>query len=451
MLRSNRDKQQSYEFVSIEDLVPVDHMLRKIDKYIDFSFIDEKVRHLYSQDNGRPAIDPLVLFKMIFLGYFYGIRSERQLEREVQTNLAYRWFLGLGLTDRVPDHTTISWNRRTRFKDTSVFQDIFDEIVLQAVSHRMVGGRVLVSDSTHVKANANKNKYTKEQVKQNTRDYLDELNAAVETDRQTQGKKPLKPREEVNEDKEVKVSTTDPDSGYMFREGKPEGFFYLDHRTVDVKYNLITDVFVTAGNVHDSVPYLSRLDRQRKRFGFEVEAVALDSGYMTTPICKGLEERKIFGVIAHRRFHPTQGLYPKWKFTYEAERNVYRCPEQQELVYRTTDRHGYRHYASDPKRCAACPVLEKCTRSRNKRKIVTRHIWENSKEQVRLNRLSKSGKRLYRKRKETIERSFADAKQLHGFRYCRLRGLRNATEQALMTTAVQNMKKIALYLERRAQ
>ncbi|WP_336078747.1 transposase, partial [Paenibacillus sp. 203] len=84
------------------------------------------------------AIDPTVLFKMIFLGYFYGIRSERQLEREIQTNLAYRWFLGLGLTDKVPDHTTISWNRRTRFKDTTIFQDIFDEIVLQAISHRMV-------------------------------------------------------------------------------------------------------------------------------------------------------------------------------------------------------------------------------------------------------------------------------------------------------------------------
>jgi transposase len=147
------------------------------------------VRHLYCQDNGRPAIDPLVLFKMIFLGYFYGIRSERQLEREVQTNIAYRWFLGLGLADRVPDHTTISWNRRTRFKGTSVFQDIFDEIVLQAVSHRMVGGRVLISDSTHVKANANKNKFTKEQVQQNTRDYVNELNAAVEAERQSQGKK----------------------------------------------------------------------------------------------------------------------------------------------------------------------------------------------------------------------------------------------------------------------
>jgi transposase len=124
MLRPNREKQQSYEFVSIEDLVPGDHLLRKIDKYIDFSFIDEKVRPLYCADNGRPAIDPVILFKMIFLGYFYGIRSERQLEREIQTNLAYRWFLGLGLTDKVPDHTTISWNRRTRFKDTN-FPRIF--------------------------------------------------------------------------------------------------------------------------------------------------------------------------------------------------------------------------------------------------------------------------------------------------------------------------------------
>jgi len=189
MLRPNREKQQTYELVSIEDLVPENHMLRKIDRYIDFSFIDEKVRPLYCENNGRPAIDPTVLFKMIFLGYFYGIRSERQLEREVQTNLAYRWFLGLGLTDKVPDHSTISWNRRTRFNGTTIFQDIFDEIVLQAISHKMVGGRVLFSDSTHVKASANKHKYTKQEVLQNTKDYLDELNAAVEADRKAHGKK----------------------------------------------------------------------------------------------------------------------------------------------------------------------------------------------------------------------------------------------------------------------
>jgi transposase len=103
--------------------------------------------------------------------------------------VAYRWFLGLGLTDRVPDHSTISLNRRVRFKDSTIFQDIFDEIVLQAIGHRMVGGRMLISDSTHVKANANKNKYTKEQVLQNTKSYINELNAAVEIDRKNNGKK----------------------------------------------------------------------------------------------------------------------------------------------------------------------------------------------------------------------------------------------------------------------
>ncbi len=255
----------------------------------------------------------------------------------------------------------------------------------------------------------------------------------------------------MEETKEVKVSTTDPDSGYMVRDGKPEGFFYLDHRTVDGKYNVITDVHVTAGNVHDSVPYLTRLDRQRERFSFQVEAVALDAGYLTNPICRGLEERQIYGVIAHRRFQSVKGLFPKAKFRYNAEEDHYTCPNGQELPYRTTDRQGYRQYASDPKLCQDCPWLQSCTRSANRRKVVTRHVWEDSKEKMRENRLSRSGKQLYRKRKETIERSFADAKELHGFRYFRLRGLANVTEQALLTAAVQNMKKVANHLDRQAK
>ncbi len=111
MFTSNKDRQNELEFVTIEELVPQDHLLRKIDGHIDFSFIPEKVRPYYSEDNGRPSLDPLILFKMMFIGYFYGIRSERELERQVQTNVAYRWFLGLNLTDTVPHHSTISWNR----------------------------------------------------------------------------------------------------------------------------------------------------------------------------------------------------------------------------------------------------------------------------------------------------------------------------------------------------
>jgi transposase len=241
-------------------------LLRKINRHIDFSFIHEKVRPYYCEDTGRPPIDPVVPFKMIFIGYLYGIRSERQLKKEIRTNVAYRWFFGLKLTDGVPYHTTISLNRCTRFKDSNIFQEIFDEIVSQAMKHRMVSGRVLMTDSTHIKANANKNRFKAQVVHERTKYYLSELDKAIEADRMAHQKKPLRPREEVTEEREIKVSLTDLDSGYMYREGKPEGFYYLDNRAVDAKYNVITDVHITLGNVHDSVPYIERLERQMERF-----------------------------------------------------------------------------------------------------------------------------------------------------------------------------------------
>ena len=447
MYKPKKDTQNEAEFVFIEDLVPQDHLLRKIDRYIDFSFIGEKVRPYYSENTGRPS-DPIMLFKMMFIGYFYGIRSERQLEQEVKTNVAYRWFLGLRLNDSVPDHSTISWNRRTRFQNTNIFQEIFDEIVLQAMNHKMVGGRVLFSDSTHLKANANKHKFTREEVEVETREYIGELDKAIEEDRKNHGKKPLKEKEEVKETKQIRKSTTDPDCGFMSRDNKQEMFCYLDHRTTDMKFNIITDAFVTPGNVHDSVPYLSRLDRQIERFGFKVEAVALDSGYLTNPICKGLNDRTIFGVIAHRRYKPVKGLMPKWKFIYDKETDSYLCPNQQVLSYSTTTREGYREYKSNSKICVDCPLLKECTRSKNHQKVVTRHVWEEYKEKVRNNRLTVSGKMLYKFRKEKVERSFADSKELHGLRYCRLRGIQNASEQVLLTAACQNMKKIATHLAR---
>ncbi len=116
---------------------------------------------------------------------------ERELERQIKTNAAYRWFLGRNLTDPVPHHSTISWNRRKRFKETDVFQEVFDEMVLQAMNHRMVGGRVLFTDSTHLKANANKKKFSKQDFEVETADYIDDLNETILEDRVEHGKKPL--------------------------------------------------------------------------------------------------------------------------------------------------------------------------------------------------------------------------------------------------------------------
>lgn len=446
MLRQTGGKPTELEFVSIDALVPQDHLLRRIERAVDFSFIRERVAGLYSADNGRPAIDPVILFKMLVIGYLYGIRSERQLARDIQVNVAYRWFMGLTLKDKVPDASTLSQNRRRRFRESTIYQEIFDEIVLLAMRKGLVDGKTLYTDSTHLKANASRHKFRKEVVQKSTRGYLDALDVAIDEDRLEHGKPPRKPDEQKPVMKETKISTTDPESGYMVRDGKPKGFFYLDHRTVDGRHNIITDSFVTPASVHDSIPYLDRLDRQRERFNLPIEAVGLDAAYDTAAICKGLEERRIYGVIARWRPPHRKGFFFKRDFKYYRKPDHYVCPAGQVLTYATTNRLGYREYKSDPDLCQHCPLIEMCTQSANHVKVITRHVWERSKERIDKHRLMQRGREIYQQRKQTVERSFADAKELHGHRYAKRRGLANMREQSLLCAACQNLKKIARVL-----
>ncbi len=446
MFQRRDSSQQQAEFVCIENLVPSDHLLRQVAKQIKFSFIYEKTKDLYS-DIGRPCLDVVVLFKMMLIGYLYGIRSERRLEQEIRMNIGYRWFLGLGLADPVPDHSTISQNRRRRFKGSNLFQEIFDEIVGQATGQGLVGGEHLFTDSTHLKASANRNRREVVEVSQSPRDYLEALEAAVNEEREAHGQKPLKENKPKEPEKhQVKKSLTDPESGYMCRERKGEGFYYLNHVTTDGRYNIITDVHVTPGNVHDSVPYLERLDTQIEKFGFVVSGVSLDAGYNTAAICKGLDERGIFGVIPHVRTRRKDLKIQKRHFRYDKKEDVYICPAGNKLRYRTTNRAGSSEYLSDPNVCGQCPRLSECTASQNKGRVITRHVWQRYREQIRQNILTPLGKYLRQKRRETVERSFADAKELHGLRYARYRGLKNVTEQCLMTAIAMNIKKMARHL-----
>jgi IS5 family transposase len=311
----------------------------------------------------------------------------------------------------------------------------------------LVDGTVLYTDSTHLKANANKGKYDLALVAKSRADYWADLDRAIEAERALHGQKPLKEKERQPAVKETKVSRTDPEAGYMVREGKPKGFFYLDHRTVDAHHAIITDTFATPANVHDSIVYLSRLDRQVERFGFQVGAVGLDAGYATPGIAKRLEERTIHGVTGYRNPTPPRaGMMRKSAFTYEADADAYRCPEGQLLAYATTDRNGYRHYKSDPTVCRDCPLLASCTANANATRLITRHVWAEARERTDANRKTAWGKAIYRRRKETVERSFADAKQLHGHRYARFRSLWRVRVQCLLAATAQNIKKIALAL-----
>lgn len=193
----------------------------------------------------------------------------------------------------------------------------------------------------------------------------------------------------------------------MHRDGKPKGFFYLDHRTVDSKANIITDVFVTPGNTNDVKPYINRLDEQIAKFGFEVETVGLDAGYNVSAICKQLFDRGIKTAMGTRRGVHQKGNFGKYKFKYIKEWDVYICSERNHLEYTTTNRQGY-------------------------------------KDEFYTFTHTDVGKKIYSRRKETVERSFADSKELFGLRYCTMRGLSKVAKQCLLKAVAQNMKKIAM-------
>lgn len=179
---------------------------------------------------------------------------------------------------------------------------------------------------------------------------------------------------------------------------------------MDGQLGIITDTFATPANVHDSIVYPGRLDRQRRRFDFAVGAVGLDAGYATSGIAQGLEQRGILGVTGYRRPPPRAGMMPSKLFTHEMEQDGYRCPQGQLLAYATTDRTGYRQYKSDPAICKGCPLRASCTSNRSATRLIIRHLWAEARERTDAHRLTPWGRRIYKRRKETVERSFADAK-----------------------------------------
>ena len=284
MLNKIENIQSEMILYTLDELVPKDSLYRKIDECIDFTFIYDEVKDLYCTTNGRMSIDPVVLFKIVFIEALDGLKSMRKTCEKIKVDLEYRWFLGIPLGKSTPHYSTFSQNYIRRFAGTNVFENIFVNIVEQAIKYGLVKGETFFTDSTHKKANANKNKYHEEIVKEvkKRRKWLeDEINA----ERKEQDKKEFEYKDEI-EERRVKVSNTDDESGYYHRDNKEKGFMYLDHRTVDSKCNVIVDCYVTKGNVHDSQPYIGRLEYIKNKFGFNIREVGVDSGYDTIDIKK---------------------------------------------------------------------------------------------------------------------------------------------------------------------
>ena len=386
MLERGKMDRDLVEFVVIDQLVPKAHLLRKIDAAVDFTQLYEMVEPLYCEDNGRPSIDPVVLFKMVLVQHLYGLTSLRRTAEEVSANNCYRWFLGYPLQEETPHFSTVSYNFRHRFTD----------------------------DDNDPPASPRKHK-------DNT------------------SKKKLARRKKQGF-RTVTKSVTDPDCGLFVKGGHKRQFAYEAHTACD-KNGFVLETVVTPGNVHDSVAFDEVYDKVTENFP-QVEAVVADAAYKTPHICK-----KVFGdgrvlSTAYKRPQTMKNGHEWWKYVYDEFYNCVTCPEYQPLKYSTTNRDGYREYKSDPNICAACPTRERCTHSRDCIKTVQRHIWKDYEELADDARYTPVYAQLYKCRKETIERVFADAKEKHAMRYTQYRGLAQVTNWVKLKFVAMNLKKL---------
>lgn len=453
MTQSPEKVRKQVQLVCIDDLVPEDHLLRIIDKAIDWSFIYDLVADKYSHDNGRPSIDPVTLIKIPLIQYLYGIKSMRQTIKDIEVNNAYRWFLGLELYEAVPHFSTFGKNYTRRFKDTDLFEQIFEHILEECYRFRLVDHSEIFVDSTHVKARANNKKMQKRIAKQEARCFDEMLRQEIDADRQAHGKKPLKDKDDDDPSgasgsggHEIKVSTTDPESGW-FHKGEHKQVFAYGVQTACDQHGWILDYTVSPANLHDSRTFEGIYEKVSERE--DVEMIIVDAGYKTPAIAKQLLDDGIKPLFPYKRPMTKKGFFKKYEYAYDEYYDCYVCPNGQALEYSTTNRDGYREYKSRGAVCAECPYLSRCTNSKNHQKVVTRHIWEDYIEACEDIRQTPGMKDIYAKRKQTIERLFGTAKENHGMRYTQMYGKAKMEMKIGLTYAAMNLKKLANILHRR--
>ena len=442
-----KDARREALIVDIDSLVPKDHLLRKVERVMDYEWIYERLDPYYCHDKGRPGTDPVVLIKMVLIQHLFGIPSLRQTYQRIQDTLSYRWFLGYGLLDEIPHFATVSYAFCRRFPD-ELTTEIFEHILNKALNNRMVDPSIIFIDGTHIKASANKKKHQKEQVKKAAKVYSGQLRREVNAEREKLGKKPIEDDHDDDdsappsggETVETTVSTTDPDSG-MFVKGEHERqFAYEAHTACDSK-GFVLGVEVTAGNVHDSVAWDTVYDDVTGRY--DVEFVTMDAGYKTPWIAKKTLDDGRIPVLPYTKYKGAQDRYKPWEYTYDLASDSFTCPHGEVLRHTTTNREGKRTYRSTPEKCRICPNRAKCGANEKGQKVLTTHIWQEYLDLVEQIRKTDLAKDIYAQRKETIERVFADAKEKHAMRYTHHRGLAAVTRWVRLKYAAMNLKKLA--------
>nr|AFN84587.1 transposase [uncultured bacterium scaffold00056] len=440
-----KDARREPVITDLDALVPRDHILRKIDKVMDYEWLYERLSPYYCHDTGRPGTDPVVLIKMVLIQHLFGIPSLRQTYQRIQDTLSYRWFLGYGLLDNIPHFATVSYAFCRRFPP-ELGEEIFEHILNKALNHRMVDPSVIFIDGTHIKASANKKKYQKQRAAEAARIYAQQLREEVNAEREALGKAPIEEDDDDDPEgggtREKTVSTTDPDCG-MFVKGEHERQFAYEAHTACDRHGMVLGVTVTAGNVHDSVAWDTVYDDVTRKF--DVQFVTMDAGYKTPWIAKKVLEGGKIPILPYTRYKGKKDRYKPWDYEYDPVKDCYICPQGGTLRHTTTNKDGKRIYRSTPRSCKDCPCKHLCGANEKGQKSLTTHIWQEHLDLVEQLRKTELGKELYAQRKQTIERVFADAKEKHAMRYTHHRGLARVTSWVRLKYAAMNLKKLAVW------
>jgi len=454
--------------VSLEELVPTDNFYRHLEATLDLSFVREWTGELYAQ-RGRPSIDPVVFFKLQLVMFFEGLRSERQLIATASLNLAHRWYLGYALDEELPEHSSLTRIRQRL--GVEIFQRFFERVIDLCQEAGLVWGKQLYVDATKVAANADLDSLVPRfyhEAKTPGADLFPDavptedppavnstntLRAAVASSLVAEThpwrlleERRLDPKRSAvgsyRRTTDFRVSRTDPDASPMHT-GSGTALGYHDHYVVDGgKGRIILAAFVTPADVMENVPLRDLLWRVCFRRKLRPRQVTGDTTYGTIENIVAVEDARIRAFFPLPDFDRRTPFFGKSAFTHDAEQDAYRCPQGQRLSRRKTKyTEAEIVYRADPATCNACAVKTQCTPSDHGR-IVHRSFYEDYLEKVRGYHPTEAYQKAMRKRKVWVEPLFAEAKDWHGLRRLRLRGLMNATIQGLVIATGQNLKRL---------
>ena len=426
-----------YEF-SLERHIPADHLLRSIDRFVDFEDLRRELAPFYS-NIGRPSIDPELMIRMLLIGYCFGIRSERRLCDEVHLNLAYRWFCRLGLDGAVPDHSTFSKNRHGRFRESDLFRRVFETVLRRCIRERLVGGEGFAVDASLIKADANRQKGIQgdkglppEAAGRAIDEYL-----AVLDDAAFGAATEVTPK---------LVSPSDPAARWTGAQGGQAFFAYSTNYLVDVENAIIVDVEPTTAIRQAEVLAAKRMiERSIERFDLYPSRLLGDSAYGSAEMVgwlvyeHGIEPH----VTVFDKSARTDGTFSREAFTYDHANDVYRCPAGRTLTTTGTlvNNDTTVLYRASKHDCQACSLRSRCCPNTPSRKV-PRSIYEGARDMAREIASSWEGRTSRRLRKK-IEMLFAHLKRILKLDRLRLRGPNGARDEFTLAAAAQNLRKMA--------